>query len=161
MTTRSASVRPTGNAVIDRFEHLGFHRRRESDTHVLLVLGRIAFSVPRGEREVPAGVLRMYEAALAPLFGRGCLDASSDPIPDAPGDRDRNVVAGAHDIRVLDAVVLGSEDEGWRAFLPDLPGSAIGYGDDRIHALRDLKLAVALRSDTPPERILLVTAELD
>ena len=139
----------TGDEVADRLGELGFERRSVSSDgrRVLFELGELRLVVPVDGRALPMRMVRMLESAIAPVFGPGRLTTAAGP---GAGTDDR-----VEAVVVLDAVVL-ADDDGWYAYLLEEP-AIVGFGTERIDALRDLKEAAALRAGTSPGHIALFT----
>ena len=140
----------TGDALHARLRDLGLEQLSVSSdgTRALLGIGLVRVVVPLGDRIVPGSVLRMLDSALAPVLGHGRVTTGARALES--DDRVESVVV------LLDAVVLVDQDEGWRAFLAEEPG-IVGFGSTREAALRDLKESAALRLDTTPDAIALLT----
>ena len=139
----------TGDEVAERLSELGFERRSVSPDgrRALFALGELRLVVPTGGHTLPTRVVRMLESSIAPVFGPGRLTTAAAR---GTGTDDR-----VEAVVVLDAVVL-ADDDGWYAYLLEEP-AIVGFGTERIDALRDLKEAAALRAGTSPGHIALFT----
>lgn len=140
----------TGEILATELRSLGFVQRAATSSHVLLALGNLQLAIPTGDRPIPESVLRMFDASVAPVFGHGRL----------LGERTRSeFTAEDPEVLMLEAIVLGSDLEGWRAFLAD-DNAIIGFGPTRDEALHDLKDAGALRMEISTDHLVLITPDI-